>query len=297
LIASEQGEKNVNIQISYFSGTGCTEYVAQTFASEFRTRGLTVINKNIVNDSTIEENMDFLIICFVVHACNAPEPVMNWVKQLKPVDDKNVVVVSVSGGGEVTPNLACRVPIKKALRKKKYHIGYEKMLVMPSNWIIETKPVLSSQLLVILPKKISYIVNDILHGKKHLTHPLLGNRILTTLGKLEHLGAHKFGKGIKVDLTCNSCGLCLKQCPVSNIEFYNQKPIFSNKCIICLNCIYSCPQRALVPTKMKFVVIRSGFSFKKILALPRENIDISKEAKGLTWIGVKRYLLNTSDIL
>ena len=108
----------------------------------------------------------FLVLCFVVHACNAPAPVMNWVKNLEQANNKPVVIISVSGGGEVTPNLACRIPIKRAFKKKNYDVIYEKMLVMPSNWIVETKQVLSSKILQVLPFKVSYIVNDVINGKK-----------------------------------------------------------------------------------------------------------------------------------
>jgi len=289
----------VNIQISYFSGTGCTEHVAKTFFNEYQVRGHRTILKNLIHDPSVDDTIDLLVLCFVVHACNAPAPVINWVKNLEKADNIPVMIISVSGGGEVTPNLACRIPIKRAFKKKNYKIIYEKMLVMPSNWIVETKQVLSSKLLLVLPYKVSYIVNDVINGKNHFTHPLPGNRILTLLGTLEHIGAHSFGKNIHVDTNCNNCGLCAKKCPVSNIELLDGKPCFGKKCILCLNCIYNCPQKALHPTTMKFVVIPNGFSFKDLLAQPKNDseIDLNKEAKGLAWIGVRRYLANTSDML
>ena len=47
------------------------------------------------------------------------------------------------------------------------------------------------------------------------------------------------------------------------------------------------------------VEIKKGFNFIDILAQPQINneIDLNKEAKGFAWIGVKRYLANTSDML
>lgn len=289
----------MKFQISYFSGTGCTEHVARAFSAELRARGHGATCKNLAKDPSVDGTIDFLIVCFVVHACNAPEPVMNWVKRLDMADSRRVVIISVSGGGEVTPNLACRVPIKRALKRKKHRIVYEKMLVMPSNWIVATKPILCSQLLQVLPRKISYIVNDVLNGTGHFTHPLLGNRILTALGKLEHVGAHSFGKSIKADSRCSGCGLCVIRCPVSNVELRDGKPLFGNICVLCLNCVYSCPHQAINSTLMHIVAIKSGFNFKEILALPRndQEANIGKEAKGLAWLGVKRYLLNRADML
>lgn len=289
----------MNVQVSYFSGTGCTEYVAQAFSAEFRKRGHGVKCADMAKAPAVDDTTDLLVVCFVVHACNAPEPVMNWVKRLRKTDGKRVVVISVSGGGEVSPNLACRVPVIHALRKKGYRLAYEKMLVMPSNWIVETKPVLCSKLIQVLPGKVAYVVNDVLNGIAHFNYPLLGNRLFTALGKFERIGAHSFGKGIRVDSRCNRCGLCVTGCPVSNIALSGDKPAFGKKCVLCLNCIYSCPQKALRPTIMKFVVIPAGFSLKDMLALPgrEEEIDLHKETKGFAWIGVRRYLLNKSDML
>lgn len=288
----------MNIQITYFSGTGCTEHVAKTFCREFTARGNNTVLKNLVTDSSLDPDMDILVICFVVHACNAPQPVMQWVTSLEKKGNPSVVVISVSGGGEVTPNLACRVPIKRALKKRKFDVVYEKMLVMPSNWIVETKQTLAVELLRVLPQKVSYIVHDVLDGVRRKTHPLAGNRILALLGALEHFGARSFGKNIRVDSGCTGCGLCAAKCPASNIVMIENKPTFLDRCILCLNCLYSCPAKALHPTMMKFVAIPNGFNFKALLALPRnaEAIDIRKETKGLAWIGVRRYLSDTSDM-
>ena len=289
----------MNIQIVYFSGTGCTEHVAQTFSKEFQARGHAVLCGSVAKTGAPDETIDLLVLCFAVHASNAPEPVMRWVKSLEKVDKRPVVIISVSGGGEVTPNLACRVPLKKALKRKNYRLLYEKMLVMPSNWIVGTKRILSSKLLQVLPYKVSFVVNDILDGKSAFAHPLVGNRILTLIGSLEHAGAHSFGKKIIVDKTCNRCGLCVRQCPVSNISLHDDGPLFDKNCALCLNCIYSCPQGALRPGTMKFVVIKKGFRFQEILTQPSDNlpVDLDKEAKGFAWIGVKRYLSKTSDML
>ncbi len=289
----------MNVKIVFFSGTGCTEYVAKTISNEFLARGHKTISYNLKKQVDSKDDFDLLVICHVVHACNAPEPVMKWVKSHNEVNNIPVAILSVSGGGEVTPNLACRIPLKKLLKKKKYRVIYEKMIVMPSNWIVETKPVLSLKLLQALPYKLSYVVDDILKGNKHFTYPLLGNRLLTFLGKLEQVGAPFFGRNISVLDACNACGTCVRQCPVDNITMQDSKPVFGDKCVLCLNCIYSCPQKALNPKIMKFVIIKTGFNFKELQEMPddAENIDIANEAKGFLFLGVKRYLLNTSDML
>lgn len=287
----------MTVQISFFSGTGCTEHVARTFAKEFKRRGHDVLCHSIMDRDALNDRFDLLVICYVVHASNAPEPVMAWVKRLAGEKGTPVAIISVSGGGEVIPNLACRVPMKRAFRRKGYRIFYEKMLVMPSNWIIETKPSICAELIHHLPYKISYAVSEILKGGGECRRLFLINRLLTWLGRFEHRGAHLFGKNIQVGASCQGCRLCIEACPVSNIGFHKGKPVFGKKCVMCLNCLYSCPQRALQPAFMKLVVLPQGFNIRKILSLPRvKSLDLDRDAKGLFWIGVKRYLSNTTDM-
>lgn len=43
---------------------------------------------------------------------------------------------------------------------------------------------------------------------------------------------------------CVSCGICVKGCPVSAIDFDNPKITDSDKCISCMKCIAVCPVKA-----------------------------------------------------
>ena len=73
----------------------------------------------------------------------------------------------------------------------------------------------------------------------------------------------------------------------------NGKPEFSNNCLLCLNCIYGCPRKALTPGIGKFVVIKEGFNLnlieKRMLGV-EELESIEKLAKGYLWKGIKEYL-------
>lgn len=45
---------------------------------------------------------------------------------------------------------------------------------------------------------------------------------------------------------CNTCGICMKECPTSNIsEDTDGYPIWGNNCIICLYCDLKCPEEAI----------------------------------------------------
>jgi ferredoxin len=281
----------MTILIAYFSGTGSTRYVAETFEKEFRCRNLSVEVRD-TSGNTAPPPHDLLVICFAVHACNAPVPVLKWVENLPEADRIPAAVFSVSGGGEITPNLACRLGLKKRLKKKNYHVIYEDMIVMPSNWIVGTKPVLIDRLLEVLPVKVSHFADELLAGKSRQTRSGLGNRILSLLGKLEPAGARRFGKKIRVNDRCTGCGQCARECPVGNISMKESLPVFSGSCILCLKCLYGCQFQALEPGMAKFIVISEGYDFNKMVAAKGEpaDIDLVKETRGFLWLGLRRYL-------
>jgi hypothetical protein len=106
--------------------------------------------------------------------------VYEWIDSLP--ENKNspvpAAVISVSGGGEITPNTACRVSSIRKLEKKNCTVVYEKMVVMPSNWVIKTNDELAFRLLEILPSKVEHIADDLLAGMVRRTRPKFIDLIL-----------------------------------------------------------------------------------------------------------------------
>lgn len=287
------------VRLVFFSGTGCTAHVADTFRAQLQARGSLVQMHELRRGVPVPQgDYDYLILCYAVHAANAPHPVREWIKYHQTVSRIPAAVISVSGGGEVTPNWACRVAVKRRLRRKGFIVEYEKMLVMPSNWIIPTKPILAARLLEVLPGKTAFIIEELAAGIHRKTRAGFGNRFLSLLGKLETPGARKFGERIEADETCNGCGICFRECPVGNITMTGDRPVFGTGCILCLNCLYRCPRKALHPGTAGFVVIEEGFDLKKIQSAPpgAELLDVAKETKGFLWLGVRRYLLSREDM-
>ena len=316
-----------NVKIVYYSGTGGTEKVANIFRENLIKRGKEVgiekiISKNNIDSEFNNYNHDYdcLILLFPVHSFNAPKAVYDWIKNLKDntkkINNENInkenkeninneiikdnnyklptIVISVSGGGEVSPNTACRVSVIKMLEDKKCNVFYEKMIVMPSNLIVPTKYPVSKMLLELLPVKIQKILDEVEKGVSRRTKPPFIDRIVSKIGELEKTSTKSFGKHIKVTEDCNLCGNCYKNCPSNNIELIDNKIKFDSKCHMCFGCFYACPENALKPTKYKFMVIKEGYNLKETEKL--ESVEITKEniekvAKGYLWKGVREYLL------
>ncbi len=286
------------VNIVYFSGTGGTTRIANLTNKLLAEYGVTTNveplehNNYLKNNINEIKNVDLLIVLFPVHAFDAPEPIYKWIKSLPKGEKISVVIISVSGGGKVGVNSACRVGIIKKLQKKDYNIIYERMLVMPSNWIVSTNKQLAIRLLKVLPSKTEQIVKEVLEGIKRRRKPTIGGRILTTIFKLEKLGAKIFAKSFKVRQNCNGCGWCANSCPMNNIEMQGNKPVFKWNCVACLRCIYGCPKNSIYTKIYSFIVIKEGYNLDKlekqvceIELEPIENIN-----EGLFLKGVKEYL-------
>lgn len=289
--------------IIYFSGTGGVKLVADKFEETLLNNDCSVIKHSLdysefkINRDTyasLMKEIDLVVLLYAVHAMDAPEPVYDWIDSIPSGNSLPVAVISVSGGGEVWPNTSCRVPVSRALYKKGFIVKYDRMMVMPSNWISKGSDHAVMHVLNKMPEKVVEITEDILTGKIRKTKFKLSSRVLIPISKLEKKQAPKFGRGLQVNDTCIGCGWCAKNCPRENIHLENNRPVFGYKCIICLRCIYGCPKDSIKAKTGSFVVIKTGFDIeaikKRMDGVPLEPIE--KCCKGLVWLGVKNYLLD-----
>lgn len=287
--------KPKKVEIVYFSGTGSTKKVAGQFADSFMKENVEISNYEINSRNRyVPQKSDMLLLIYPVYACNAPKPIYEFIKTLPIHKGKKTVVISVSGGGEVTPNKACRLHTIKQLELKGYRVVYEKMIVMPSNVFVATPEAISVRLLEVLPVKVEHIIHDLLSGVRRRVKPDLLNRIIACAGELEktRLGGELFGRNIKVNQNCSGCGICQKGCPMENITLRENVPVFGRKCAICLKCIYSCPRKALKPLIGNFFILKQGYPLK----IWENKMNQSKEAsdseltKGYAMSGIHKYL-------
>jgi len=280
-------------RIVYFSGTGCTALAAKCLEETLRERGCETGLERIVAGAGREERpADMLILLFPILVFTAPGPVIEWLEALEKADGMPAAVISISGGGEISPNTASRVSSIKTLKKKGYDVFYEDTLVMPSNIAVATPEPFSILLLQVLPDKVRAIADGLLSGGRKRKAPLVIDRFFAWIGKAEWSSAKKWGRSIRASDECDGCGLCAEQCSTGNITMTDSKPSFSDKCCTCLGCFYACPKGALTPKTAKSMILK-GFSLKAIeeKALVAERADAAKIPAGLIWLGVKRYLV------
>ena len=281
-----------NVSIVYFSGTGCTRLAAEQLAAALTRHGAAVrlneLRAGVSND--VAEPSDLLVLVYPVYAMSAPGPVYACVKSLADTAGAPAAVISVSGGGETTPNRACRVRVIRLLKKKGFNVFYENMLVMPSNAITPTPPEAAVSLIRALPGKTGRIADDLLKLTVRRTKPGLLDRFMAFLGEFEKVGAKLIGHYIKIGAACTGCGVCAVNCPSGNITLRDGKPVFGKKCVTCLHCYYNCPQKALSPRCGKFLVLKQGFDLQALIRAAEAGGEQCVLPSGALWSGLKSYL-------
>ena len=284
-----------HVTLAYFSGTGGTKIIADAFAASFSRRGREVTVVEISGRKGPEpkwaEGTDLLMVLSPVYAFRLVSLVERWVERLPKTKQSLGAVISVSGGGEVSPNTACRVHCKNLLRNKGYRLIWEDMLVMPSNFAVQAERSINLSLMRALPGKVERIVEGILSGGERLTRPQVQDRLFAVLGRGEHVGARLFGASIRASKDCNLCGLCVENCPAGNIRCQDGRLKFGFRCIMCMKCIYRCPHHALAPRLGKFVVLKDGYDLHK-LKVEGETLQEPEllPEKSRAWQGVIDYL-------
>jgi ferredoxin/flavodoxin len=275
------------VLIAYFSGTGGTAKAADALKAAFVRYSLAVDKQQIIRNKAIPNGEEsLLVLLFAVHAANAPLPVHEWLETLTPVDGTPAVVISVSGGGEVFPNTACRGGSIRRLERKGYHVVYEQTIIMPSNMSVATPDFLAKRLLNVLSDRAAHIVDDVMGGMGRRVKPTALDRVIAALCLAEHKGAHHFGKQLSATDACNGCGWCARSCPGSNIRMDKGRPVFENSCVMCFSCAYGCPQHAVEVKRMSFLLNKDGFDIRRFEQLP----ELPEEKTGLLMAGVRRYL-------
>jgi flavodoxin/NAD-dependent dihydropyrimidine dehydrogenase PreA subunit len=254
------------INIAYFTGTNGSKLIAELLANELKSNEISVeLTRIFRSETTVQKeiNTDYYILIFPVHSFNAPQTIYHWVKHLNGTHCKTAVI-SVSGGGDVISNSACRCKTVKLLKKSNFNVIYEEMIQMPNNWAKVPKKEKCELILSELPNKIEAISQAVLSEKRQRKTIYWIDYLISAIGEREKEGTCKFGSRIKVLDTCTGCGLCATNCCTSNIILENSKPKFGAHCDMCLGCIYNCPMKALKPTYGAFQIDKKGYDLQEM---------------------------------
>ena len=174
-----------------------------------------------------------------------------------------------------------------------YTVPYERMLVMPSNFITPNSDELNVLLLRAAPVLAQRIVAEVLAGKECHSTPSVGDRAIRWACTAEKHGSRLFGKHLHASNACTNCGWCARNCPRGNITMVDGKPTFDRHCVLCLRCVYGCPTHAIHAGLGGFAVFKDGFdldALERRTATLTELPSIQVLTQGMMYKGVRVYL-------
>ncbi|MCE1253220.1 MAG: EFR1 family ferrodoxin [Anaerolineae bacterium] len=288
-----------SIQITFFSGTGGVKRIVTAFEQECFRRGIPFSHNDL--DRSINNRRsgsparallpdDLVLLVFPLHAFDAPLPVYDWLKETN-LEGHEVAVISVSGGGEAWPNTGCRYRLCREIEAKGGRVVYERMLVMPSNWMFTPNDHLAMHLLQAVPHKVNQVLAEVLAGWVRRSDEQL-SRERAFLARLEKEHTFEFPRSITVNVNCTGCGICKNHCPVENIQIREHRPLFGENCIMCFRCIYICPFNAMKSNNL--MVLKKGYNLNELEKRMQgvELLPVEKCASGWLWSALRDYLLD-----
>ena len=223
--------------IFYFSGTGNSRWVAEQLAQLTGDESCDITALTEVPEIQNEKQIGFV---FPVYAWGAPEPVVTFAKKLKATNGFTFGVCTCgSEAGLAMKHFSAIYPLDSSYS-----------LVMPNNYIIGSD---TDEEEVILKKihtarrELQRISEEILQRKK--AYRVQEGVMARLKSGIVNFGFNRFARRtdpFSVTESCNSCGLCAKDCPASSITLADGGlPVWGKECCQCLRCINRCPRQAI----------------------------------------------------
>ncbi len=184
------------------------------------------------------------ILC-PIYMYNMPVIVRRFIKKLKKAD---YTFMMYTGAGDLGNGDKAAV---KAFKQSGLKLDALFNIPLPSNYInFGVVPVEKQKdLLSKADKHLANAAEIIKNRKKHFgntnTSFFEANIHPGLFYGLGYIMIQKMAMTFSVTDKCNSCGLCARVCPVSNITIESGKPVWHNKCEFCYACLSWCPQAAI----------------------------------------------------
>ena len=241
------------IEIYYFSATGNSYTVASTIAKKLDATLIPIIA--FKDKKSITSNADSIGIVFPIYDFKAPTLVYDFVKKLKTSDSTYIFAVCTYG---IMPlNTMKKLEKILLLNDKKLSGGFT--VKMPHNGLGYSKIPIEKQKKMFreFDSKSEVIVDYVTSKKQGVIEKssildrfilvgifiMLMPNILPMLKQALLKGWNSLG--FYADEKCNSCRVCEKICPVSNIKMVEGKPSWEDNCLSCFACIHWCPQKSI----------------------------------------------------
>lgn len=280
----------MKILLFYFSGTGNTQKIVQTYKEALEQEGA-LVTLGALPDENGElshvqfDDFDMIGFGYPIHAFNAPANVLAFAKSLPRMDTVKKGFIVKSSGEPVRMSDVSSLKLCKILKKKNVVVTNEYQYVMPYNIIFRHSDEMAHKMWSVAQRVIPIDCREILSGEPHMVRRLFMGGVLAWFLRIEHWGARFNGRRYKVTKDCVHCGLCANNCPTQNITMKeNGKFTFGKNCLMCMRCSFYCPQNAIKIGFFNGWKVNGPYSFREPppSALARQDKHASYCAKAYT---------------
>lgn len=232
-------------EIYYFTGTGNSLVVARDIAKDID--GELISIPCALNKEFLKINSKSAVIVFPVYIWGIPLIVERFLKKIENIKDVNIYAVTTYGG---MPGATINI-FEKVLISCGGKLAGGFTVQMPGNYtpfygaISEIKQKKMFKKWSEKVKMITEYINSAMRGKKENSNIFLNLFFSSLIYNVSAKHIPEMDKKFWADEKCNKCGICIKVCPVSNIESTDGKPLWMGKCEQCMACLQWCPQEAI----------------------------------------------------
>lgn len=231
--------------ILYFSGTGNSEYVAKRIQDIVDDEVLNLFEKIKKQDfSKLISSRPWIIVA-PTYAWRIPRILDQWLKNTRLSGNKDIYFVMTCGG-----NIGnAKKYLKKLCIDKNLNYKGTMSIIMPENYIAMFPTMNQEVALKVIGQAESQIdkagviiKNQEKFLQKNITlKDKINSSIINSLFYPVFVHAKKF----YVTDKCINCKKCMNVCPLNNISFKNNRPVWGKKCTHCMACISHCPSEAI----------------------------------------------------
>lgn len=258
--------------VFYFSGTGNSEFVAQTLAN-FLSMDLCFIPE--VDPMSLTIPLEDILFVFPVYSWGIPPLIEKFIKDINlsywdRVDSNGFSVNCVMVCGDevaLAPEM-----FRKVCKKCGFSVASIWSVIMPNNYVllpgfnVDPKD-LEQKKLEDCKGRILEIAQSINAGTKRIdvvrgSMPWIKTKLVYPLFKKWGIFPQKW----HYLNNCISCGKCASICPLCNVKMQDKHPQWGRRCCSCLACYHICPVHAVAYGTVTLKKGQYFFPLRKILS-------------------------------
>ena len=249
----------------YFSPTGNVRHLAKTLADHLDPNETTLVPLEGSEPEELGQG-EHLVLLYPIHGFNPPRNVQRFVRRLPP-DRFDAVSLIAVGCADHWVDQAVSRRLRRALTGKGYSVVVDEILAMPLTFVTAFPDDMGRSLVAGSEKRMQDVAASLDSIPRVAQRVPWKSRLVSLLGRLESPASRLFGLELHASEGCTSCGTCWNECPQGNIRRGRDgRPRFGFDCLMCMRCIYNCPENAIAPRISKFIPIKGGYSLSRYVS-------------------------------